>query len=83
MLPLLKRCADRQEHSTNYCRAELAADMGVSPEDLKERLPSGVQMKYDNRVYWALSFSIVHLEPNSPRGRGVNPILAAGVDAAS
>lgn len=56
MLPLLKRSADGQEHPTAYYRAELAGDMGVSPEDLKERLPRGVQTKYDNRVYWALSY---------------------------
>jgi len=57
MLPMLKRCAaDGQEHPMSEFRAQLASDMGISDEDRKERLPSGTQTKYDNRIYWAGSY---------------------------
>jgi restriction system protein len=57
MLPMLKRCAvDGQEHPISEFRAQLAIDMGISDEDRKERLPSGAQTRYDNRIYWAGSY---------------------------
>ncbi len=53
MLPMLKRCADGGEHPLAFFLAELAGDMAISQEDTKERLPSGTQTRYQNRVYWA------------------------------
>ena len=53
MLPLLRRCADGHEHPLSYFRAELAADLNISDDDAKEKLPSGRQTKYENRIYWA------------------------------
>ncbi len=53
MLPLLKRCADGKEHPLAYFRAQLAGDLSISEEDTKEKLPSGAQTRYENRVRWA------------------------------
>ena len=53
ILPLLKRCADGAEHPLAYFRALLANDMGISQEDTEEKLPSGGQTKYANRINWA------------------------------
>jgi len=53
MLPLLKRCADGEDHPTAFFRARLAGDMAISQEDAMERLPSGAQTRYENRIYWA------------------------------
>src|ERR1035437_1022999 len=53
MLPLLKRCADGEEHPLAFFRAQLAGDLAISQEDTKEKLPSGTQTRYQNRIYWA------------------------------
>lgn len=53
MLPLLRRCADGQEHQTAYFRDQLAGDLSLSDADTKEKLPSGTQTKYENRISWA------------------------------
>jgi restriction system protein len=34
-------------------RSRLAVDMAVSEEDRNEKLPSGTQTKYENRIAWA------------------------------
>jgi len=53
MLPLLRRCADGEEHPLAFFRAQLAGDLAISQEDTKEKLPSGTQTKYENRISWA------------------------------
>jgi restriction system protein len=53
MLPLMRRCADGHGHALAEFRAQLAADMDISEADRKEKLPSGAQTKYDNRITWA------------------------------
>lgn len=56
MLPLLKRCADDREHSKRDVVPDLAAEFGLTPEDLEELLPTGRQGKFDNRVGWAKAY---------------------------
>lgn len=53
MLPLLKFSADDEEHTMQEAREGLAKIMGLSEEDLQERLPSGRQSTFANRVAWA------------------------------
>lgn len=53
MLPLLKFSADGEEHTMQEARDGLAELMGLSQEDLEERLPSGRQTTFANRVAWA------------------------------
>jgi len=56
--PLLDLASDRQEHSIKEAREWVANDMHLSEEDLKERLPSGTQRTFDNRVAWAKSYFV-------------------------
>lgn len=56
MLPLLRLCADGQEHSKRDAVPALAAEFGLSQADLEELLPTGRQGKFDNRVGWAKSY---------------------------
>lgn len=53
MLPLLKFSADDEEHTMQEAREGLAKIMSLSEEDLQERLPSGRQSTFANRVAWA------------------------------
>ncbi len=56
--PLLDLASDGQEHSVKEAREWVANDMQLSEEDLKERLPSGTQRTFDNRVAWAKSYFV-------------------------
>jgi restriction system protein len=56
--PLLDFAADGKEHSVQDARKVIAAHMSLSVNDMDERLPSGIQTKFDNRVAWAKSYFI-------------------------
>lgn len=53
MLPVLKVTSDGKEHSLVELRERLSGLMGLSDADLDEKIPSGTQSKYTNRVYWS------------------------------
>jgi restriction system protein len=53
MLPLLKLCSDGQEHTSREMVDALACEYGLTPEELKQMLPSAQQCVFDNRVAWA------------------------------
>jgi restriction system protein len=53
MLPLLKFAADGKEHHVREAVAALALQFSLTEEELKERLPSGVDAVFRNRVGWA------------------------------
>jgi len=54
MLPLLKRAAEATEPvSIMELMPVLAADFGLSEDELAERLPSGMQGVFHNRLHWA------------------------------
>ncbi len=65
--PLLDLAADGQEHSIAEARERIAGTMALSPEDLAERLPSGTQSKFDNRVAWAKSYFLQAKVLSAPR----------------
>lgn len=56
MRPVLVLHRGRGELRRPQLRDELAADLGLSPEDREERLPSGTQATFDNRVNWAVVY---------------------------
>ena len=56
--PLLDIAEDGNEHSLRESRDLIANGMKLSPEDLSERLPSGIQTKFENRVAWAKSYFV-------------------------
>jgi restriction system protein len=52
-LPLLQFAADDEIHRMIEARAHLAGVFALSEEDQEERLPSGTQGRFANRVAWA------------------------------
>lgn len=53
MLPLLQFARDGKVHSLSEAREALAVQLGITPEEREETLPSGRQRRFDNRVAWA------------------------------
>lgn len=57
MLPLLQFAATKGgETSTSEAEEALAKELGLTDEDLKEMLPSGIQSTFFNRVGWASTY---------------------------
>lgn len=56
MLPVLKCVSDGQEHATKELRQKTAEMLKLTDDDLAERLPSGIQPTYENRVGWAMTY---------------------------
>ncbi|MFH0759853.1 MAG: restriction endonuclease [Bacteroidota bacterium] len=56
--PLLDLAADGNEHSIREARKWIAMEMHLGEDDLEERLPSGTQKTFDNRVAWAKSYFV-------------------------
>lgn len=57
MLPLLRFAgAKGDETSTGEAVEALAKELGLTDEDLKEMLPSGIQSTFVNRVGWASTY---------------------------
>lgn len=66
--PILKYSSDGQEHSLDEIRALLTQKFSLTDEDKAERVPSGTQTKFDNRIYWTKSyFSKAKLIENTKR----------------
>lgn len=55
MRPLLVLLSDGEERQVQAIRDTLAEQFGLTQEELEERLPSGRQQTYVNRVAWALA----------------------------
>lgn len=56
MLPVLQGYADGKEQLARNVRATVASRLGLTPEDIAERLPTGPQTRLANRVAWAHSY---------------------------
>jgi restriction system protein len=56
--PLLEIASDGNEHSIGEVRDRIAQLMNITESERAERLPSGTQTKFDNRVAWAKSYLI-------------------------
>jgi len=77
--PLLDLAADGKEHSNQEAREVIAKVMSLPEADLEERLPSGIQTKFENRVAWAKSYFIQAKVLESPR-RSMFRITQRGMD---
>ena len=55
-LSLLKELKDGKEHSVSDLKKKMIIDLKLSPEDLRERVPSGVQTLFYNRFSWAKTY---------------------------
>lgn len=56
MLPMLNELASGNEKTISDLKNKLAKDFKLSEEELKELLPSGNQLIFDNRVGWARTY---------------------------
>ncbi|MGA8553536.1 MAG: winged helix-turn-helix domain-containing protein, partial [Candidatus Acidiferrales bacterium] len=56
MLPLLKIAGDGKEHHIRDAINSLAAQFGLTDEERKELLPSGVDRVFNNRIGWARTY---------------------------
>ncbi len=56
MLPLLEFISDGKEHKMRNVTDELAIKLGVTEEEQKEMLPSGVAPVFYNRTAWAKTY---------------------------
>ena len=56
MRPLLEEYAAGGERPIAEVRAALASKFALTPEELAERLPSGLAKTFDNRVGWAATY---------------------------
>jgi hypothetical protein len=52
-VPVLRQMADGNDHAIAEIRERIAADMKLTPEDLSQKLPSGVQTVFANRIAWS------------------------------
>lgn len=77
MRPLLAILADGEERPVQAIRETLAQEFELTEEELEERLPSGRQRTYVNRVAWALAHLKGAALIESPR-RGVYRATARG-----
>lgn len=69
MLPLLKFCADGQEHTNREAIDALAQEFRLTEEEQKQLLPSGQQCVFENRVAWARAhMKMASLIENTRRG---------------
>lgn len=79
MLPLLALHEDGGEHTQSDLRDALAAAFGLTPEELEQRLPSGLARTFVNRVGWTSSHLAQARLLEKPR-RGVSRITERGLE---
>ena len=53
MLPVLKFAAQNGDHTLRQATDYLAQQFSLTPDELAQRLPSGRQPTFYNRVSWA------------------------------
>ena len=56
MLPLMRSLADGKEHAVRDLREAIATSLALAEADRRERLPSGKQAVFDNRLGWAKTY---------------------------
>lgn len=58
MLPVLRAVADGEPVTTKELREAVASEFGLSAEERAEKIPSGKQSVFDNRVGWATTYLV-------------------------
>ena len=58
MLPVLRAVADGEPVTAKSLREAVAEEVGLSAEDRAEKIPSGKQSVFDNRVGWATTYLV-------------------------
>lgn len=78
MLPLLKLTADQKEYRRQDVVGPLAAELNVTPDEQAQRIPSGLQEVFVNRIHWARFHLVKSGLLESPK-RGVFRITDRGL----
>jgi len=78
MLPVLQEYTDGKERSSRDVRQDVARKLGLSADDIAERLPTSPQTRFGNRTAWAHSYLKQSGLLVSPR-RGHYQITARGM----
>lgn len=69
MLPLLQSFKNDEIKSSKQLRDDMVNHFNITDEEQKEKIPSGKQFKYYNRVAWAISYlKMAELISSSVRG---------------
>lgn len=55
-VPILRVTVDGAEHATTELREKIAQALKLTPEELEQKLPSGTQSLFANRVAWGIVF---------------------------
>ena len=56
--PILRYSCDKLEHSLSEIKTYLTDYFSLSEKDKSEKVPSGSQSKFDNRIYWTKTYFI-------------------------
>ncbi len=56
MLPLLQFLVDGNQHTSKEQYSALAKKLGLTDDEMKEKLPSAKQALYENRIGWARTY---------------------------
>lgn len=56
--PFLNLAKDGQEHSLQEVRDHLTNFFSLTEDEKAEKVPSGTQTKFDNRIYWTKSYFV-------------------------
>lgn len=80
MRPALAAISDKREHPLSEINEKVAGPLGLSAEELSQRLPSGKQRVFYSRVYWALTY-MKHAGLLEKTGRGIVRITRRGLEA--
>lgn len=76
MLPVLRLTGDGLEHPISDMRQQIAKDLGLTPDELAQKLKSGTNL-FANRLAWAVSY-LRKAEVLNPTGKGVYRITDRG-----
>ena len=78
MLPVLKALAGGAETPVSTVRESVAAVEGLTPEDVRQLLPSGRQPVFTNRISWAIVVPWARRAGGEGPARGVWRLTAEG-----
>lgn len=79
MIPLLQFHANKRLKSSQDCLEHLSVIFKLSGEDLDQRLPSGAQRTFENRVSWASGY-LCRTKLLDCNKKGMTRITAKGLE---
>ena len=56
MLPVMQAISDGKQHKNKEIQQKVADLVGLTEDDKREKLPSGIQPTYKSRTNWAITY---------------------------